>query len=132
MTDITAATVLARFHYKSTDFDPATSPDETVSLINVEYVIDDAIDFINLEAGTSIGSLAGVAGAKTVSVTNDENAALKLLLGIMLHDTKEQMSSSFGLGPVSGSESLSKQSQGFVDLFERALNRLRGSSFQRA
>ena len=79
MVSVTAATVLARNHYGSTDFDPATSSrNETVSYTNVEYIIDDAIDFINSEAETTISQLAGMAGAKTVTVSRNQNAALKL------------------------------------------------------
>lgn len=127
MTDLTAATVLARFNYESTDFDPDSN--ETTSYTNVEYIIDDTIDFINSECGTSISNLAGVAGAKTVTVTSAQNAAIKLILQPILKDTKYKISNNTGLGPASVSESISQQDMLFQKMLWKALDRLRGVSF---
>jgi len=130
MTDITAAKVLARFYYGSTDFDPASSGKTTVtSYTNVEYIIDDVIDFINAEAGTSILPLAGAAGTKTVTVTTAQNAAIKLVLPVMLKETKYKISTSSSLGATSASESIGSQDPIFQKMFWAAINRLRGSSF---
>ena len=131
MVEITAAKVLGRFHYKTTDFDP-DGTDEDTSYTNVEYIIDDVIDFVNLEAGTSISSMTGTSPNKTVTVTNDQNAVIKMLLPIVLRDTLVSYSKSSSLGPASISESVSQQSVDFLELFQQALNRLRGVSFQRA
>jgi len=131
LVEITAAKVLGRFHYKTTDFDP-DGTDETTSYTNVEYIIDDVIDFVNLEAGTSISSMTGTSPNKTVTVTNDQNAVIKMLLPIVLRDTLVSYSKSSSLGPASISESVSQQSVDFLELFQQALNRLRGVSFQRA
>jgi len=127
MTDLTAANVLARFNYSSTDFDPDS--DETTSYTNVEYIIDDVIDFINSEAGTSISNLAGVAGAKTVTVTGAQNAAIKLVLSVVLKETKYKISTSSGLGSASISESVGSQDTIFRTMFWSSINRLRGRSF---
>jgi len=127
MTDLTAANVLARFNYGSTDFDP--DGDETTSYTNVEYIIDDVIDFVNSEAGTSISNLAGGAGAKTVTVTGAQNAAIKLVLSVVLKETKYKISTSSGLGPASISESVGSQDTIFRKMFWSSINRLRGRSF---
>jgi len=127
MTDLTAATVLARFNYDSKDFDPDS--DETQSYTNVEYIIDDVIDFINSEAGISVSNMAGVAGAKTVTVTGAQNAAIKLVLSVVLKETKYKLSTSSSLGPASISESVGSQDQIFRKMFWSSMNRLRGRSF---
>lgn len=129
MTEITAAKVLGRYNYETTDFDP--DEDETTSLTNVEYIIDDVIDFINAEAGTSMSNMAGVAGSKTVTVTGAQNAAIKMVLPVVLKETKYKTSVSSVLGPASMSESVGSQDRIFRDMFWRAISRLRGRSFLR-
>ena len=129
MTEITAAKVLGRFFYESTDFDP--DGDETASYTNVEYLIDDVIDYINLETGSSISNLAGVAGSKTVTVTGAQNAAIKLLMPVMLKETKYKISTSGSLGQLSSSESIGAQDPLFRDLLKNALNRLRTRGMER-
>jgi hypothetical protein len=106
MVSITAADVLARYHYAVTDFDPASSPDATVSKTNVELIIDDIIDFINSEAETSIPAMSGTDGSKTVTVSRNQNAAIKLILPVALKETKYKISTSSSLGPASISESV--------------------------
>jgi len=129
LTEITAAKVLGRYNYETTDFDP--DEDETTSLTNVEYIIDDVIDFINAEAGTSMSNMAGVAGSKTVTVTGAQNAAIKMVLPVVLKETKYKTSVSSVLGPASMSESVGSQDRIFRDMFWRAISRLRGRSFLR-
>jgi hypothetical protein len=132
VTDLTAETVLKRFNYESTAFDPdSDTPIQATSYANVEYIIDDVIDYINLEAGTSISNLAGVAGEKTVTVTNAQNAVIKMLLSLMLRDAKYKISSSGGLGPANTAETVSQQPLAVQKMFEKALDRLRGRNFVR-
>lgn len=109
---LTAAIILAKNGYSDSD----------LSYINCEYLIDDAIDFINGKAHSSIPNLSGaVAGSKTVTVTGyNENAALAFLLTMMLREAKKtsltnssstsgssSQANSMGLGPASMSESSS-------------------------
>ena len=131
MADITAETVLARFFYQSTDFDPASNPSETTSYTNTEYIIDEVIDFINSEAGTSISNLTGAVGSKTVTVTGPQNASLKLVLGFYLKDAKYKINESSGLGPASVSESVYSQDPVIKKMLWKSLDRLRGVSFDR-
>lgn len=124
MTTLTAAIILARYHYKSTDFDTAATADETTSLTNAEYIIDDVIDYINLIAGTSISNLSGTAGTKTTTVTNDQNAAIKLLLPLMLKDAKYKTNDNSTLGPAGVSATLNSQNPVFIEMFEKAIAKL--------
>ena len=126
MTTLTAAIVLERFDLTTADF----------SAVATEYLIDDVIDYINLEAGTSISNLAGVAGAKTVTVTSGQNAAIKLILSLMLKDVKAMATStSQTLGQMSMSESISESvsqaSIGVQGMIDKALKRLTGMALKR-
>ena len=126
MVSVTAAAVLARNHYGSTDFDPATSSrNEAVSYTNVEYIIDDAIDFINSEAETTMPAMDGTAGSKTVTVSRNQNAALQLLLPVMLKESKYKISTSGSLGPASASETVGGQDSIFKEMFWKSIERLK-------
>jgi len=147
MVTISASVALAQNGYTTDD----------VEDIACEYIIDAAIDHVNLMADTSIAALAGVAGAKTGAVTRNQNAALQPLITLMLRDYKRSAlsssqhttqstgaggSSSFTLGPYSVSESSSTASAisaanslnnaantYTVKMFETAIARLRGRLF---
>lgn len=130
MVTLTASSVLARFFYKSTDFDP--NENETTSLTNVEYIIDDVIDFINSEAEVNIPQMSGTAGLKTVTVTRQQNAAIKLVLGVILKESKYKTSTSSSLGPASISESVGSQDSIFKEMFWAAIERLKEHDWTRA
>ena len=126
MVSISAANVLARNFYRSTTFDPDSSPDETVSLTNVEMIIDDIIDTINSEAETTIPAMSGVtAGSKTVTVSRNQNAAIKLVLPVMLKEAKYKLSTSGSMGPLSSSVSVGSQDSIFKELFYKAIEKLK-------
>lgn len=127
MVSLTAARLLSRNFYSSTDFDPDS--DETQSYTNVEYLIDDLIDWINTECGVSISSMSGTAGSKTVTLTAAQNAVASMILPILLRDTKYRITESSGLGPVSVSESVGGMDSATKQLFYKALKRIRGHSF---
>lgn len=91
----------------TTDFTPT----------NVEYWIDDSVDYVNLLAETSIPHMTGTAGSKSISVSDKVNAALKPLLACVLRENKKTTltnssstsnssgsTNSFGLGALNGSE----------------------------
>jgi hypothetical protein len=94
--------------------------DTDFSEINVEYQIDDLLDYINLLAETSIASMSGTAGSKSVTLSRDENAAVSIGIACMLREAKKTTlsnssstsnstgaSSSIGVGNISASESSS-------------------------
>ena len=127
MVSLTAARALASNFYKSTDFDP--SGNETTSYTNVEYIIDDCIDWINSEADASISSMAGAAGSKSTTLTAAQNAVMSMILPIILRETKYRINSSTGLGPASISESIGSLDNTTKKMFYKALDRLRTRSF---
>ena len=102
-----------------------------IDSIDVEYLIDDAIDTINLEAGTSIGNMTGVAGAKTVTVTSNQSAVIKPLVALMLKAFSDK-SPNVSIGTLTVSTMLQDPQYAlFKMLWVRGLNRLRGRSFER-
>jgi hypothetical protein len=62
-----------------------------LTLTILEYKIDDAIDYVNLKAGTAIANLSGsTAGAKSFTYTAGENVPVKQLVNLMLKAYKEK------------------------------------------
>ena len=147
MTTLTATIVLAKNNYTTTD----------ISAANTEYIIDDAIDFVNFDCGQTMSNMSGVAGSKTVTVTYAQNAVLSTLLTCMLRDAKKTglsnsdstsassgTSKSVGVGNINVSESSSVSSAisaasslNSADDFTRSMyvtarQRLIGMSFRRA
>ena len=55
-----------------------------ISLANLETLIDNSINYINLEANTTISLSAGTSGSKTVTLTRSESLALKSLTALMV------------------------------------------------
>jgi hypothetical protein len=78
-----AQRILDENGYAITDFTGLT-------LTILEYKIDDAIDYVNSQAGTSIAALGGAAGTKSFSYTAPENLAVKELVNAMLRGFKEK------------------------------------------
>jgi hypothetical protein len=72
------------------------------------------------------------AGSKTLTLTDDQNAAVKLLLSVMLKDAKYKVSSSGGLGPANVSENVASQNNAFNMMLETALQRLKSRDYSRA
>jgi hypothetical protein len=78
-----AQRILDENGYSLTDFSGLT-------LTILEYKIDDAIDYVNAEAGTSIAALTGTAETKSFTYTAPENLAVKGLVNLMLRAFKEK------------------------------------------
>lgn len=107
--------------------------DETV--VNLEVMIDSCIDTVNSDAGTSIGYMTGAIGAKTITVTGNQAAAIKPLLAMKLASNAVSggTSSSYGLGQISESSSQSVgASNSNSQLYLNAIKRLIGRQFMRA
>jgi len=100
------------------DINNYTTPSTTIT----ENLIDDAIDEINNECETSIADLAGSAGSKTLTGTEDEIATVKLLASIKLRDRNSR-------GPTLGIGPLSKGTAPSIDIliqrYERAIGNLK-------
>lgn len=103
-----------------------TSPaDETV-----EYLIDNAIDIVNLMAGTGIADLSGAAGSKSLNGSEGEVALVKLLSGLMLRAYWEKGPAAIGDVSVT-TVTTDPHYKVFMGMFNRALPYLRGRSFER-
>jgi len=147
MVTYTALIALAENGYTTTD----------ITAANCEYIIDRAIDYVNLLAGTSIADMAGGAGVKTVTLTDNQNAVVGVLVTCMLRAMKQTSlsnssstsnssgtSSSVNVGGMGASDSstvstainaasaLGRSDDFTRKLFDDALRRLVGSSFRRA
>ena len=96
-----------------------------------EYLIDNAIDYINLVAGTSIADLSGAAGSKTLTATEAELSAIKTLTGLLLRAYKEKGGQA-AIAGFSVQEAISDPHYNvFMELFNNSLKYLRGRAFER-
>ena len=117
MVTITAAQMQAETGYS--DMNPT----------NVEYLIDNAIDYVNTECGTSISNLSG--SPSSVTVTAGQSAALKPLI-VLLMRAKKDKGPNVGLPGVSVSTLIADPQYSLqMQLWQSSLNRLRGQSFDR-
>ena len=117
--------MLAETDYADTDIH-ATDGKE-----RVEYMIDNAIDYVNLHAGTSIGNMTGVAGAKTVTVTSGQSAVIKPLCILMVKAYMEKGPSA-NVGDVNLAILLNDPRYAlYHPMIREGVNRLRGRSFDR-
>ena len=105
---------------------------QATALTIVEYLVDDAIDEINGEVGTSIADLTGAAGSKSLVGTETEVAAVKLLAKLKLR-ARQDKGETVGLGPMSKSQT---SNDPYMTVHTERLNRLlheldrlRGRSF---
>lgn len=78
-----AQRVLDENGYAITDF-------KNLTLTILEYKIDDAIDYVNLQAGLSIADLSGSAESKSITATDSQILAVKWLTNLMLKAYKEK------------------------------------------
>ncbi|MDH5786978.1 MAG: hypothetical protein OEZ40_01620 [Candidatus Bathyarchaeota archaeon] len=78
-----AQTILDENGYAIEDF-------ENLTLTILENKIDDAIDYINAQAGLTIAALTGEAESKTLTYTAPQNVAVKQLINLELRAYKEK------------------------------------------
>jgi len=122
MTTITGTTIQAEFN-------------TSVEITTLEIMIDGCVDTVNLDAGLSIAYMTGVAGAKTITVTGGQAAAIKPLMAMRLASraTAGGSSSSYNIGPVGvSSSSNSSPSDVNAEQYERAIRNLCARDFRRA
>lgn len=121
MATVTAQRVLDENNYTVSD----------ISLTNLEYLIDNVIDYINLETGLSISNLSGTAGSKSVTVTSGQSPIIKLLSALMIRAYKDRGPQSSIAGFSVVAVLADPQYQLFKELTDKGINRLRGHSFVR-
>lgn len=78
-----AQRILDENGYDITDF-----PGLTLTIL--EYKIDDAIDYVNLQAGLTISDLSGTAESKSITGTDGQILAVKWLTNLLLKAYKEK------------------------------------------
>ena len=101
-----------------------------ISKTNLEYLIDNAIDYINLVAGTSIADLSGTAGSKSLTATENEIVAIKLLTVLLLRAYKDRGPNASVAGLNVSAVINDPQYTLFKELFDLAVARLRGKYFK--
>jgi len=100
-----------------------------ISLLNMEYLVKNAVDYVNMQAGTAI-TFVPVAGSENLSASDSEIVVVKALTTILLK-------AYFDRGPNVGISSLSvtavasdAQYNAFLQIVNDGLMRLRGRSFE--
>jgi len=106
------------------------SDDDITDTIH-EYHIDNAIDHINLVAGTSIADLSGTAASKSITATANELTVVKELSSLLGRAYLEQ-GPQVSTGPMTVTQvSTDPHFQLQMKLFDESLKYLRGRSFKR-
>ena len=103
---------------------------DTISLVNLEYVIDNAIDYVNLVAERSIADLSGVAEAKSLTGTDGEIYAVKAATVLMLRAYCDRGPNTSVHGLSITSLTGDPQYTFYRDTLQLALARLTGRSFE--
>lgn len=80
---------IASFAQRILDENKYTTSD-VGSLTKLEYMIDNAIDIINLRAGTSIADLSGTAETKSIIGTESEILVVKELTVLLIRALKDR------------------------------------------
>ena len=100
-----------------------------ISLLKMEYLIRNAVDYVNMQAGTSI-TFIPVAGSEDLNASDSEIVVVKALTTILLKAYVDR-------GPNVGISSLSvtavasdAQYNAFMQIVNDGLMRLRGRSFE--
>ena len=105
---------------------------DDISATNFEYLIDNAIDYINMEAGTSIAALSGSVGSKSLVGSASENVAVKALSVLSLRQHIDRGPyASVGPGVVINSQTSDPQLRLQWMYVKRLIQRLRGRDFER-
>jgi len=102
-----------------------------IAIANLEYLIDNAINYINMEAGISMSNLTGASPNKTVTLTSAQEVVVKMLAALLVRAYLDK-------GPNVAVQSISVTSiisdphyRIFMKLINKGIKRLRGTSFER-
>lgn len=101
-----------------------TGPSKTI----VEYLIDNAIDYVNLMASTSIADLAGSAEAKSLTATEDQIIVVKTLSALMIRAYKDRGPNTAIAGLSVTSVLADPQYSLFKEIIDKGIQRLQASS----
>jgi hypothetical protein len=96
-----------------------------ISLVKLEYRIDDAIDWVNLHCGLTIADLTGDAGSKSLVGTEGQILVVKWLTNLLIRAYKDKGKSS-GISVVQDTAAvLANADQKTIDLILKATERLK-------
>ena len=96
-----------------------------ISHVNLEYLIDNAIDYVNMQAGTSIADLAGTAENKSLTASNAQVFVVKTLSALMIRAYKDK-GPQVGVAGLSVSQIITDPHYSlFTKLLEHAIERLK-------
>jgi len=102
-----------------------------ISLANLEYLIDNAINYVNLVTGLSISNLSGAAGSKTVTVTSAQDPIIKMLAGLLVRAYLDK-GPAVNVAAVNVTQiTTDPHYKVFMRIVNEGINRLRGRSFVR-
>jgi len=100
---------------------------DDITVVKFEYLIDNAVDHINLVAGTSIANIS----SNDLTATASEFAAIKTLSGLLLRAYMDKGPQT-AIGGMGVTEITSDPHyRVFMKLFNQSLQYLRGRSFTR-
>lgn len=98
---------------------------------NLEYLIDKAINWVNLQAGTSISNMTGVVESKTVTVTSDQAPVIKAWIELLCRAYADK-GPQVAVGGMSVTEVISDPHYKLMTrMANQGINRLRGRTFER-
>jgi len=101
------------------------------SLTILEYMIDNAIDYVNGMAGTSIADLSGTAESKSITGSDTEILVVKMISALMIRARVDRGPSS-NMGGISIAPVLADPQYNLtMKIINGMINNLRGRSFTR-
>ena len=105
--------------------------EEQIRKEDLESLIDNCIRWINLMAGQSMSLMAGVAGAKTTTVTDNQYAVLIFLVSLVVKANLNRGSTAAVGGLSVGVAATDPQTGQMKPMYKAALQMLRGRGFDR-
>ena len=103
-----------------------------ISLTNLEYLIQNAIDYVNMEAGTNIADLsADVAGSKSITGTKSEIFTVKTLTVLLIRVYKDRGPTPTLQGLTVANIITDPQYSLFKELTDKMIARLCGMDFKK-
>lgn len=98
---------------------------DDITLTKTERLMDNAINYINLEANTNIPPTAGTAESKTVTLTRSESAAMKTLTALLIRAHLDK-GPNIGVGSISVSGVISDPHYTlYADIVQKSISRLK-------
>jgi hypothetical protein len=124
---ITAQRILDENGWESSDVHAT----ETTALTRVEYLIDNAVNWINLEAGTSISNISGTAGSKSLTSTANQDSVVKMLAALLVRAYLDK-GPNVGLSALNVAQITTDPHYAlFMKLVRKGIDNLNGTSFER-